>query len=333
MHLTRLLEFVRGKLFSYTELLGIWSAAIISRRALSSTRVDLHLPYKCCNPSFFPYQGEIRGIVRTVNYAKENRANRFRFLSGNRWDSVNYYVKIAQGNDVTVINPIEDSEFRFGGLAECGLEDLRIFTHRENHYVMGSMTSASPIPKSTVFIACFDPELGQLSRFTPISSPVGKPREKNWMPFEWPGSEGDLHVIYGLSPLTAYRVNFEKETFSLGEKRVLGGGLPHAYSGGTNMISYKGGVLGLIHRRIVIGGVSYYKHAFLYLGNELCECRVSKEFFFKSCGIEFAVSLFLLEGKLHIGYGVLDREAWIDCYDEDLLLRLGLCIPIKSLSK
>jgi hypothetical protein len=333
MHLTRLLGFLFGKFSSFFEFLGILRAPIISHWSHSSTRVDLHLSYNCCNPSFFPYQGEIRGIVRTVNYAKENRANRFRFLSGNRWDSVNYYVKIAPGNDVTLINPIEDSEFRTGGLAECGLEDLRVFTHHGDHYVIGSLASGIPLPKSTVFIARFDPESGSLSRLTPISSPVGKSREKNWMPFEWPGSEGDLHVIYGLSPLTAYRVNLEKETYSLGEKRVLGGGLPHFYSGGTNMIPYKGGVLGLIHRRIVIGGISYYKHAFLYLGNDLCECRVSKEFFFKSRGIEFAVSLFLLEAKIHIGYGVLDREAWIDCYDEGLLLRLGLCFPTDSQSK
>jgi hypothetical protein len=90
------------------------------------------------------------------------------------------------------------------------------------------------------------------------------------------------------------------------------------------MIPYKGGVLGLIHRRIVLGGISYYKHAFLYLGNNLRECRVSNEFFFKSRGIEFAVSLFHDKAKLHIGYGVLDRDAWIDSYDEKMLQRLEL---------
>ena len=324
MLLTRLPGFVRGKLSSCGELLGIWSAPIISRWALSSTQVDLHLPYNCCNPSFFPYRGEIRGIVRTVNYEKENRANRFRFLSGDRWDSVNYYVRLAPGNDAVVINRIEDAEFRKEGLSECGLEDLRVFTHLENHFVIGSLGSGIPTPTSTVFIARFDPESGQLSGLTPIPSPAGKPREKNWMPFVWPGSADDLHVIYGLSPLTVYRVNLDEKSCSLGEKRVLDAPLPHAYSGGTNMVSYKGGVLGLIHRRTVIGGVSYYKHAFLHLGNDLRTCRVSGEFFFRSRGIEFAVSLLIREGKLHIGYGELDRVARLDSYEEDLLLRLGL---------
>jgi hypothetical protein len=324
MLLTRLPEFVRGKLSSCAELLRIWRAPIISRCSLSSTRVDLHLPYNCCNPSFFPYQGEIRGIVRTVNYEKENRANRFRFLSGSRWDSVNYYVKLSPENDVAMINRIEDAEFRKDGLAECGLEDLRIFTHRENHYVIGSLASGIPSSTSTIFIARFDPESGRISGLMPIPSPVGKPREKNWMPFEWPGSTNDLHVIYGLSPLTVYRVNIDEEGCSLGEKWVLKSDLPFSYSGGTNMVPYKDGVLGLIHRRTVIGGVSYYKHAFLYLGNDLGECRVSREFFFRSRGIEFAVSLFLRDGKLHIGYGELDRVAWLDCYEGNLPLRLGL---------
>ena len=324
MLLTRLPGFVRGKLSSCGELLGIWSAPIISRWALSSTQVDLHLPYNCCNPSFFPYRGEIRGIVRTVNYEKENRANRFRFLSGDRWDSVNYYVRLAPGNDAVVINRIEDAEFRKEGLSECGLEDLRVFTHLENHFVIGSLGSGIPTPTSTVFIARFDPESGQLSGLTPIPSPAGKPREKNWMPFVWPGSADDLHVIYGLSPLTVYRVNLDEKSCSLGEKRVLDAPLPYAYSGGTNMVPYKGGVLGLIHRRTVIGGVSYYKHAFLHLGNDLRTCRVSGEFFFRSRGIEFAVSLLIREGKLHIGYGELDRVARLDSYEEDLLLRLGL---------
>ena len=324
MLLLRLLGFLRDKLSSCVEIVGIWSATIISRRALTSTRVDLHLSYNCCNPSFLPYQGEIRGIVRTVNYEKENRANRFRFLSGDRWDSVNYYVKIIGENDVEVIKRIEDAEFRKDGLAECGLEDLRVFTHRGNYYVIGSLASAIPSPKSTVFIAGFDPESGSLSQLTPIPSPVGKPREKNWMPFEWPGAVRDLHVIYSLSPLTVYRVNLDGETYSLGEKRVLKSDLPFSYSGGTNMIPYKGGVLALIHRRTVIGGVSFYKHAFLYLANDPYECKVSKEFFFRSRGIEFAVSLFLRDGKLHVGYGELDRVARLDCYDEDLPLRLGL---------
>jgi hypothetical protein len=324
MLLTRLPGFVRGKLSSCAELLGIWCAPIISRWALSSTQVDLHLPYNCCNPSFFPYRGEIRGIVRTVNYEKENRANRFRFLFGDRWDSVNYYVTLAPGNDAVVINRIEDAEFRKEGLSECGLEDLRVFTHGESHYVIGSLGSGIPASTSTVFIARFDPESGQLSGLTPIPSPAGKPREKNWMPFVWPGSADDLHVIYGLSPLTVYRVNLDEKSCSLGEKRVLDAALPHAYSGGTNMVPYKGGVLGLIHRRTVIGGVSYYKHAFLHLGNDLRTIRVSGEFFFRSRGIEFAVSLLIPEGKIHIGYGELDRVARLDCYDEDLLLRLGL---------
>jgi len=324
MLLTQLPGFVRGKLSSGAELLGIWSAPMISRRALSSTRVDLHLPYNCCNPSFFPYRGEMRGIVRTVNYEKENRANHFRFLSGNRWDSVNYYVKLAPGNDAVVINRIEDAEFRKEGLSEYGLEDLRVFTHGQKHFVIGSLASGIPSSTSTIFIAGFDPETGRLSGLTPIPSPAGKPREKNWMPFVWPGSADDLHVVYGLSPLTVFRVNLDERSCSLGEKRVLDATLPYDYSGGTNMVPYKEGVLGLIHRRTVIGGVSYYKHAFLHLGNDLRTCRVSGEFFFRSRGIEFAVSLLIREGKLHIGYGELDRVARLDCYEEDLLPRLGL---------
>ena len=326
MLLTRFPEFLRGKLTSCLELLGIWSAPILSKSAATTTRVDLHLPYNCCNPSFFPYQGEIRGIVRTVNYEKENRAGCFRFLSGELWDSINYYVKLSPENDVAVINRIEDAEFRREGLAECGLEDLRVFTHRENHYVIGSLASTIPSPKSTVFIARFDPETGHLSQLTPIPSPVGKPREKNWMPFEWPGSDNYLNVIYSLSPLSVYRVNLDGETSSLGEKIVLKSDLPFSYSGGTNMVPYKGGALGLIHRRTVIGGVSYYKHAFLYLGNDLRECRVSREFFFRSRGIEFAVSLFLREEKLYIGYGELDRVARLDCYQEDILRVLGMSL-------
>lgn len=322
----RLWSYLLGKLFSCVEYVGIFSAPIISRRALISTRVDLHLLYNCCNPSFFPYQGEIRGTVRTVNYVKDNRANHFRFLSGDRWDSVNYYVKLAPENDVVVINRIEDADFRSEGLSDCGLEDLRVFTHRGNHYVIGSLASAFPSPKSTVFIARFDAESGSLARLTPIPSPEGKPREKNWMPFECLGSENQLHVIYSLSPLTVYRVNLDEEPYSLGEKRVLDANLLFSYSGGTNMVPYKGGVLGLIHRRTVIGGVSYYKHAFIYLGNDLRECRVSREFFFRSRGIEFAVSLFLEKGKLYVGYGELDRVARLDCYEADLPLRLGLRI-------
>ncbi|MEY3898790.1 MAG: hypothetical protein RLZZ214_4312 [Verrucomicrobiota bacterium] len=315
-------NFTNEKLDSLSELFHIFRAELVSKRAISTQNIDLRLDYKCCNPSFFPYKDEIRGIVRTVNYIKENRANTTYFTTGNQWDTINHYVSVSAGKH-TLLNRISDSEFRIDGIGENGLEDLRVFTHLGNYFVIGSLASQTPISTCTIFIAEFNPDHGTIHNLNMIPSPVGSPREKNWMPFE---HNDELFVIYDFQPLVIYALKKTAGVVSLGQKKTLPTPLLHnrKYSGGTNLISYKKGFLGIIHRRIVLMGKSYYKHAFIHLNERMSDYQISREFFFRSKGIEFAISLFSSDHKLYVGNSELDRRAWLDCYDCKVLSDLGL---------
>jgi hypothetical protein len=87
------------------------------------------------------------------------------------------------------------------------------------------------------------------------------------------------------------------------------------FRGGTQAIDFDGGWLALVHE--VLGGASekqrVYHHRFVWFDAASTLQRVSRPFFFRKKGIEFAAGLaWHPDGKrLLISYGVDDGEAWI----------------------
>jgi hypothetical protein len=126
-----------------------------------------------------------------------------------------------------------------------------------------------------------------------------------------------------MNPLTIFKLQMGATGAGLGQKFVVpkSDAINDKYRGGTNMIAYKEGFLGLIHRNYQIRNKKFYKHAFLWISGNFDGFKISREFFFNHRGVEFATSLMAKNDKIYIGYGIRDQSAWLDCYDAGIVDR------------
>jgi len=119
-------------------------------------------------------------------------------------------------------------------------------------------------------------------------------REKNWMPFV---EDGHLRVIYSTSPLEIWDISER-----LPEVVYEGPGLTEFWSGGSQMIPYQGGYLGVVHRH----KNRVYEHAFLAMDGRSLE--LSPAFRFFGSPVEFCAGL---SEDLCLSFGVQDKEGYL----------------------
>jgi hypothetical protein len=120
--------------------------------------------------------------------------------------------------------------------------------------------------------------------------------EKNWMPFV---EDGHLRVVYSTSPLVILDISEV-----LPEVVWEGPGLTESWSGGSQMVPYQGGYLGVVHRH----KNRVYEHAFLGMDKHSVELSPPFRFFGES--VEFCAGLDLTDGMC-LSFGVQDKEGYL----------------------
>lgn len=122
-------------------------------------------------------------------------------------------------------------------------------------------------------------------------------REKNWMPFV---EDGHLRVVYSTSPLIIWDLSER-----LPEVVWEGPGLTEFWSGGSQLIPYQGGFLGVVHRHFN----RVYEHAFVGLNGRSIELSPPFRFFGES--VEFCAGIEDLGNEILLSFGVMDRDGYI----------------------
>ena len=133
--------------------------------------------------------------------------------------------------------------------------------------------------------------------------------QKNWMP----RVAGDaLQFVYLCDPTR----------FVDDQARTIAETVPpiaaDQFRGGSQLISFDGGWLALVHEaRVLSNGERYYRHRFVWFDEATRLRGVSRPFFLQKRGVEFAAGLaWHPDGKrLIVTYGVADSEAWIATVD------------------
>jgi hypothetical protein len=230
-------------------------------------------------------------LVREVNYTLD-----WDVPPDWRPDTTNHLGRL-RGRKVENLNPLNDGH-RLHKVMENGLEDGRLIRYNGRLYGLFSAHFHSggrwPVVRNTMTL--LDLRAGDYRTF-----PTGKP-EKNWMPFV---ENGELFAVYSTSPL---------EIVSLEDGSVVkeGPGLTEKWSGGSQLIPYQGGFLGVVHRHVN----RVYEHAFIALnGNSL---ELSPPFRFFGERVEFCAGLTQHDNSLCLSFGVMDREgylAWVGLSD------------------
>jgi hypothetical protein len=182
-----------------------------------------------------------------------------------------------------------------------GLEDGRLILHKGR--LLGLFSAlyqtfgAAVVTKNTMTLV-------DLETFEYKCFPTGE-REKNWMPVE---IDGEIWCITSTSPFNLF--NLES-----GEVKE-GPGLDTFWSGGSQMIPFRDGYLGVVHKhhtKTLKAGhwvCRDYIPAFLFMDKNF-NLDLSPPFRFFGEGVEFCSGLSLHGDELCLAFGIHDKEGYL----------------------
>ena len=204
-----------------------------------------------------------------------------------------------------VITRLDDSPLRATpGLADHGIEDLRLFRWRGGVYGIGAGTSSKPGGGWSVQQVLLHIEAGAIRAHWPLPSPIGAAVEKNWTPLV---VGDDLLLIYTMQPIVIYR-------FAHGALHIVSARPPVSNAtdlrGGTPFIPYNDGYLSIAHLApMQARGKWFYRHVAVIADAEGRPSQVSEPFFLARKGIEFACGLAETPDGFLLTYGSNDSTA------------------------
>ncbi len=194
-----------------------------------------------------------------------------------------------------------------------GLEDCRLVQLGPRLAFTCTTTDRHPAGMIQVSLMVLDDQ-ARVAHHAPLVGHGDDRVQKNWLPFVDPVT-GDLFAIYGYEPLIVLRIDPVSGRCRLVVERPQSRHFEH-WRGSAGPIDLPpelgGGRLVLIHE-VAYQGRRYYLHRFVTVDADWRIDRVSRPFFFRHRGIEFAAGACLSHdgADVLITFGVEDCEAWL----------------------
>jgi len=264
--------------------------------------MNLDKVYTNSNPSLTVFNGALWGIVRTVSYRiRPDGTYDYNGLSAIR--TTNYLVKFNEALMPTYQVQLQrPTGFPVPVSTEIlDVEDMRLFESKGELWANGCVLEQNTQYWREQFLMKINPDTGECTDWRRID-PQGVPKqnEKNWMPVEgldaWMYKPGYVMNHAGVFTTT------QEHGFAA-----------NGFSGGGNVIPMDCGWLALVHeaKPDPTNGKRYYQHRFVWFDQQYVMQKVSLPFVFFDRQIEFACGLVRSGNNVIIGFGVLDREAWV----------------------
>jgi tetratricopeptide (TPR) repeat protein len=274
------------------------------------------------NPSICVHRGELKALVRTVNYRMDDegryiiRATDGTANNSNPINTRNWLVPLDRDlHAITQIEIVPREPVECAYPLVVGFEDPRIFDHDNNLYISATVRQRCVDGLAEQTLARIGGPAGgtgDLGGYAKLGLDDIKPMlrtprlyEKNWMPIE------------GSSIRFMYRPGHVVD--SAGQDLLNHGPTTlrsDSFSGSSQLIPFHDGWLGIIHEAHVYldrPWKRYYSHRFVWYGEDFKLGKVSQPFFFKDKVIEFVAGLCRVPetDDLVISFGFRDCEAWL----------------------
>jgi predicted GH43/DUF377 family glycosyl hydrolase len=278
-------------------------------------RIDVepaHDGWSTFNPTIAIRDNRLVGIVRSSNYHIVDGRYEMPACDGGQIKTENLLVTFRPDLTVETCRPLTLPDYPKTGYAVTGLEDCRLRHTKTGIGVSATARDVAPFDgRCRIATADLDLDTATLSGLQVLDGLAIQDHEKNWMPFM--GERGGWlyaarhngHVVtVDADPLLpgGYQIS----------QRSPAPAIARGFRGGSQLVPFEGGWLGLVHEVAIIGGQRAYEHRFIYLDDGLRLAKVSPWFAFREPrSIEFAAGLAQIGDRLVISYGVRDAEAWL----------------------
>ena len=233
------------------------------------------------------------------------------------YDDVDYIENRAKIDDVNYIYTLDnafkvinssalDERFLWAAgfcIKHC-MSDTRLFYWQDKLWGIGAAAQLEG-QKEVVKQVLFCIEKNTVVDAISLDSPTGFSLEKNWTPIV---QEGVLNLVYSFSPLNLIKIEVRTAVVQGSLRKITN----HDARGGTQLIEYQGGYLGLVHQAPNMwNGRRSYTHSFVWLSKNLELLEISEPFYLQRKGLEFAAGICSDEGGIIVSYGVADRACRI----------------------
>jgi hypothetical protein len=220
-------------------------------------------------------------------------------------DDINYIYTLDNTFKVINSSALDERFLRAAGfcIKHC-MSDTRLFYWQDKLWGIGAaaqLQGQHEVVKQVMFCIEQNAVIDAIS----LDSPTGFSLEKNWTPIV---KEGVLNLIYSFSPLNLIKIEDRKAVLQGGLRKITN----HDARGGTQLIEYKGGYIGLVHQAPNMwNGKRSYTHSFAWFTKDLELLEISEPFYIQRKGLEFAAGICADEGGVIVSYGVADRACRI----------------------
>jgi predicted GH43/DUF377 family glycosyl hydrolase len=284
-------------------------------------RIDVEPVYDgwtAFNPTILMYAGGLVGIVRSSNYRIVDHQYVMPESDAGAIRTENILVRFDHDYRVVVQRHIVAPEYHTTGYPVHGLEDCRLWKSPTGVHVSATIRDAAPWTDGRCRIATADLDLrtATLSNLVVLDGITTQEHEKNWMPIEGRGG-----WLYAASH-DGHVVTVESHPEVAGGWQMLRRSpappIASRFRGGSQLIPWRGGYLGLVHEVAYVGRQRVYEHRLAWFDDRLRLTRLSPWFAFREPrAIEFAAGLAVHGDRLVASYGVRDEEAWLCVITED----------------
>lgn len=290
------------------------------------------------NPSVFVRKDSnvLAGILRQVNYTFYHSEKKlFKHPYGpltylhpendQHLRTWNWYLEFDDTLNVTRASKIDTSKFDTyePQWDFVGLEDARLFEWNGKLYTSGVRRDTTPNGQGRMELCEIEvtPEsVVEVSRVR--IEPPNHPDsycEKNWMPV----LDLPFHYVKWTNPTEVVKVDPElgKSTTVTEVEQFP---FDRDFRGGSQILEFKDGFIGLIHEVALFNSPAgrkdaVYWHRFIEWDRDWKIVRMSPDFHFMDADVEFSVGMAFVENKAIITFGFQDNAAFILETDVDLI--------------
>lgn len=280
------------------------------------------------NPSIFNHNGKLILIIRHVNYTfYHSEAKLFQHQFGPltyvhpehdmHLRTINYYCELDGSYNITRFNSIDTTAFdNYEPKWDfVGLEDARIFSWDGKLYISGvrrDTTSHGEGRMELSEINVGDNNVKEVSRFRiPPPKDPNSYCEKNWMPF----LDLPYHYVKWSNPTEVVKIDPIRqscETVFLSDQIYL----PYDLRGGSQILSWEGGYLTVVHEvnlfKSEVGRKdAVYYHRFIFWDKNFNIVKYSNNFHFMDAHVEFCIGMTKIDNYFLMTFGFQDNAAYL----------------------